>query len=159
MIINDIPDNGYIPLLPYSTISWSPSHNGQLPGLSSSPYITSAHCIENNISHSSFVVASWLSTIVACWFITMETFWLYATDCANCQSAPYTVNQLYNTQCCATWSWMGKLVLHKHFCATWLNVNGPLKLHGVRPAGSGGQRMDPAGLIQGILILIVIFLW
>jgi hypothetical protein len=39
-----------------------------------------------------------------------EPFWFYATDCANCQSAPYTVNQLHNTQC----------------CATWLIVNGPL---------------------------------
>jgi hypothetical protein len=39
-----------------------------------------------------------------------EQFWFYATDCANCQSAPYTVNQLHNTQC----------------CATWLIVNGPL---------------------------------
>jgi hypothetical protein len=31
-----------------------------------------------------------------------EQFWFYATDCAICQSAPYTVNQLHNTQCCAT---------------------------------------------------------
>jgi hypothetical protein len=39
-----------------------------------------------------------------------EQFLFYATDCANCQSAPYTVNQLHNTQ----------------FCATRLIVNGPL---------------------------------
>jgi hypothetical protein len=39
-----------------------------------------------------------------------EQFWFYATDCANCQSAPYTVNQLRKTHC----------------CATWLIVNGPL---------------------------------
>jgi hypothetical protein len=32
-----------------------------------------------------------------------EQLWLYATDCANCQSAPCTVNQLHNKQCCATW--------------------------------------------------------
>jgi hypothetical protein len=39
-----------------------------------------------------------------------EQFWFYATDCANCQLAPYTVNQLHNTQCCAhDWSWMGLL--------------------------------------------------
>jgi hypothetical protein len=47
-----------------------------------------------------------------------QQFWFYATDCANCQSAPYTVNQLHNTQC----------------CATWLIVNGPLKR---RRDGSG----------------------
>jgi hypothetical protein len=43
-----------------------------------------------------------------------EQFWFYATDCANCQSAPYTVNQLHNTHC----------------CAAWLIVNGPLKIKG-----------------------------
>jgi hypothetical protein len=44
-----------------------------------------------------------------------EQFWFYATDCANCQSAPYTVNQLHNTQC----------------LPARLIVNGPLNVLGL----------------------------
>jgi hypothetical protein len=82
--------------------------------------ILALECSPEKAKQRSFYINDWIPIDTCCATspLTMQTscatavlhkkiteqFWFYATDCANCQSAPFTtVNQLHNTQCCATW--------------------------------------------------------